>query len=625
MVTAGAHVLVTLHILSAKAIAIQVHEGRTERLTVDRATMGSMNRAGVTRYQHHEFKRSKREDGKFFWPDSANRDGLLTRGPTDLVDNVTWGWHHPNGVYNTIPVGSPLIDEDSNIYAAADDAIRKFDIVGDIKWSYAPRGQLAAAPTLAVASSRRQAARLKDDLSAEEELQLRPDWAKPGNESHQFFKDFKVGDLVKVKPGAGYRSDGKQHYQAGDQGLISSVIDDRAVIVWTHTGHKSVLQLHALTNRFVRVEAKKATTSPPMLVGSTTAGYVFAIELLSGTEVWATWASNTIAGVKGSVAAKDGIVVVATDTCHDRYCYRYRNVTVPLQHGNSVVRGLSLVDGSAVWEFRTTSPVWNMNPLWGNDGSVLFQDYEARVYCLDLQTGALRWDSGRGSFGTHTEAAAVYSPAYNMVYSLGVYPYEDKYCNPYVAPGVLVNCDTWPGVPGFVRGFNATSGRKRWEVPMPEPPASAAVGMLNSPALHTRLVVTMGFNCLMNSPTQIWALDPHNGHMRWKKDGPTLWRTECAGDKEGADIRRVMGGRAVCHPNSWSVPAIDSVGDIYVGNQVGELQRWGSSSGGGARTVELLSTLKTDQAFQDVAIGFGDGVMAVSTCSSLIVFQTSGR
>jgi len=232
--------------------------------------------------------------------------------------------------------------------------------------------------------------------------------------------------------------------------------------------------------------------------------------------------------------------------------------------------------------------VWNMNPLWGNDGSVMFQDYEARLYCLDLQTGALRWDTGRGGFGTHTEAAAVYSLDYNMVYSFGVEPYEDKHCNPYVAPGILLSCNTWPGVPGFVRAYNATSGRKRWDYALPEPPASAAVGRVNSPALHTRLVFTMGFNCLMNSPTQMWAVDPYTGRMRWKRDGPTLWRSECAGDKEGADIRRAMGGRAVCHPNSWSIPTFDAVGDIYIGNQVGELQRWGSSSGhtgGGSRTL----------------------------------------
>jgi len=250
----------------------------------------------------------------------------------------------------------------------------------------------------------------------------------------------------------------------------------------------------------------------------------------------------------------------------------------------------------------------------------MFQDYEARVYCLDLQTGAVRWQSA-GSYGTHTEATAVYSPDYNLVYALGVHQYENKYCNPYVAPGVLVNCDTWPGMPGFVRAFNATSGRKRWEVLLPEPPASAAVLMLNSPSLHTRLVVTMGYNCWHNSPTQIWSLDPHNGHIRWLRDGPTLWSGQCAGDRDGADIRRAMGGRAACHPNSWSAPVADSNGDLYVGNQIGELQKWGSPTGL-TRDVQLLSTLTTGHAFQDAAIAFGNGVMAISTCTSLIVLQT---
>jgi len=40
------------------------------------------------------------------------------------------------------------MDGDMNIYLGADDAIRKFDVNGTILWSYAPRGQLAAAPAL---------------------------------------------------------------------------------------------------------------------------------------------------------------------------------------------------------------------------------------------------------------------------------------------------------------------------------------------------------------------------------------------------------------------------------------------------------------------------------------------
>jgi outer membrane protein assembly factor BamB len=589
-----------------------------------------MNRMGVTQYQHHDFKRAKRTDGKFAWPDPANREGQLYSGATDLTDNVSWGWHHPSGIFNTIPVGSPLIDDQSNIYLGADDSIRKFSVMGDIMWSYAPRGQLAAAPTLVAGSTRRLAARMQNDMSAVAEDLLRPDWAKDSmsnsDPSFQFFKDFKVGDVVKVKPGLSYRADGKELYKDGDQGLLSGFVpgdgrDSRAVIQWTRTGHKTVLDLHAIKNRFVRVQATEEQASlPPMIVGSTTAGYVFAIDIDSGEELWATWASNDIAGVKGAVAAKDGIVVVATDRCSDRYCYRYRNQTNAAWPGNQMVRGLSAADGSAVWEYKTTAPVWNMVPLWGPGSSVLFQDYEGRVYSLDLQTGALNWKAG-GNIGTNTNAAAVYSSGHNMVFALGVGYYQSKHCNPYVAPGILVNCNTWPGVAGFIRGYNATSGHRRWETHTPEPPASAAVGMLNSPPGHTRLVVTMGYNCFHNSPTQLWSVDPHSGHIRWERDGPTLWAGHCAGDKEGADIRRAMGGRAACVPNSWSAPAIDSNGDVYVGNQVGVLQKYGSPTG---RTVDvaLLSTLTTGHAFQDAAIAFGDGIMAVSTCTSLIVLQT---
>jgi len=621
-----------------------VADGSTQRtlslLNVEGVTaLGTMNKVGVTRYQNHMFKKTRVKDGKLFWPDPANREEQRFSGATDLTDNLTWGWHHPTGVYNTIPVGSPLIDDELNIYLGADDAIRKFDVNGIIQWSYAPRGQLAAAPTLVVGSTRRMAEVQKDEL---EEQLLRPDWAK--GDDYKF--SIKAGDVVRVKPGSSFQAEGVELYKAGEKGLVSNVLpaeEDRvssAVIQWTRTGHKTVVQLRAFHNRFVRVAPKQATVTPAMLVGSTTAGYVFALDLATGDELWATWASNEISGVKGAVACKGGIVVVATDRCTDRYCYRYRNQTNVFTPGNLVVRGLSAVDGSAVWAYKTMSPVWNMVPLWGPDNTVLFQDWEGRVYSLDYLTGEPHFRVG-GDIGTHTNAAAVYDPVYNMVFALGMVHYNvmnyhmadalgvptGKYCNPYPAPGILINCWTWPGGRGFVRGYNATSGRLIWEQLTPEPPASGTTGMLNGHGAvgvgtHSRLVVTMGFNCWTNSPSQIWALDPNNGDIRWMRDGPTLWTNFCAGDKEGADIRRAMGGRAACTPNSWSAPAIDAAGDVYVGSQVGVLSRYGAPNGGGSRDVQVLSTLTTGVAFQDAAIAIADGLMAVSTCTSLIVFQT---
>merc|ERR1719382_1781108 len=127
-----------------------------------------MNKLGVTRYRRHASKMRKREDGRFFWPDGVNREQLYS-GVKDLTESVSWGWHHPTGLYGTIPVGGPLIDKDTNIYLGTDDAIRKFDVAGNLLWTYAPRGQLAAAPTLAAQTQARHVSDLKELLTQEEE------------------------------------------------------------------------------------------------------------------------------------------------------------------------------------------------------------------------------------------------------------------------------------------------------------------------------------------------------------------------------------------------------------------------------------------------------------------------
>jgi len=601
--------------------------------------VGQMNKLGVTRYrtQRHATKSKKSEDGRFFWPDSVNRESAqLYSGAKDLTEDVDWGWHHPTGLFGTIPVGSPLIDSETNIYLGTDDAVRKFDSNGTLLWSYAPRGQLAAAPTLTDGCpSTRMASHVMDDISAEEEDLLRPDWYK-GDDSDrehsvQLSKDFGVGDLVKVKAGASYRADGRELYTAGDQGLVSGLVQatneegkyDRVVIEWRRTGRKSAVQVDDINKHFVRVEQRSSTSCTPLLLGTTTSGYVFAIDLAGGHEQWVIQGSATIAGVKGSLAAKDGIVVLATNRCTNRYCYRYRNGTNPLTPGNTVVRGLNVVDGSQAWEYAPQAPVWNMNPVWGPNDNVFFNDQEGRLYSLNLSTGEDIWLPIGGELGTYTEAAAIYdSSPHNNVYVFGMFPYTGRGCNPYVAPGIIEGCGNRQFRQGFIRAYNASSGRLRWERVTPHPPAGGVSGMLNSPRFHTRLVVTLGYNCRSNSPTQIWSVDPHSGGVRFAKDGPTLWSNMCAGDKEGGDVRRVMGGRATCHPGSWSAPVIDRDGDIYVGNQVGVYQRWGSPTERNV-DVQALSSLVTDVAFQDMATAIADGLMAVASCTSLIVFQSN--
>ncbi|CAK0868981.1 unnamed protein product [Prorocentrum cordatum] len=578
--------------------------------------LGVMNRHGVTKYASEELQRVR--SAKFYWPDSANRDRYDFNGAKDFTESISWGWHHPNGVYNTIPVGAPLIDGDQNIYLGSDDAI-----------SDGARMKLAAAPTLLEATAGdagRGGVAFSKDLEAQLEDILSPSLAEltPGGVALGQFTELRVGDQVKVKAGVGYHAGGKEYYKAGDLGQIEKVDvvggERMATIRWQRSGHRSVAGLPALSKRFVHIQAARKS-APAMLVGSTTSGYVFALELESGDELWATQASDQIAGVKGAVSGKDGIVVVATNRCKDHLCYRYRNSTNPLTPGNKIVRGFSASDGSSVWEYATFSPVWNFVPQYHtSDGTVMFSDQEGNTYCLDLQSGSEKW-MHQGAMGTYAQSNAVYDPTTNLIFAMGVQAYESKYCNPFPAPGVLPLCGTWPGSPGWVRALNASSGHARWELETPEPPSSAAVGMLNTPGTsltRSRRAPTVAHN----SPSKIWAVDPPNGHIRWTKAGPTLWAGMCAGDLEGGDIRRAMGGRAACAPGAWSAPAIDQHGDVYIGSQVGELQRWGTENSGGARDVRLLSTLNTGVAFQDQAVAFATGIMAVSTCTSLLVFQT---
>jgi len=442
-----------------------------------------------------------------------------------------------------------------------------------------------------------------------------------------------------VKAGASYRAGGAELYTAGDEGLISGVVPDgegkydRAVIEWTRTGRKSVVQFDAVKSHFVRVQHKPAGCTP-LLVGSTTVGYVFAIEQSTGYEVWSIMGTSPISGVKGALASKNGVVVVATNRCTDRYCYRYRNQTNPLSAGNTVVRGLNAANGAEVWSHVPEAPVWNMMPVFTNDDNVIFNDQEGKVYCLDLSSGNLTWKSG-GQLGTYTEAAAVYSSDHDVVIGLGMLQYDAllphrQYntgsnfgCNPYPAPGILPRCGNAAFRRGVVRGYHAASGQVAWEQVTPHPPSSAGVGNYNGASGHTRVVVTLGHSCAFNTPSAFWIMEPDTGGSRITFDGPTLWSRMCAGDLEGGDVRRATGGRATCSPGSWSAPVMDADGDIYMGNQVGVYQRWGSLSRVGSRDNQLLSSLVTGVAFQDMATALADGIMAVATCTSLIVFQTN--
>lgn len=580
------------------------------------AALGVMSGAGVTRYKRKRI-RAVKSNSEFYWAAAGGRHGSFGAspftGPVDLTDNVSWSWHHPVGAYNTIPVGGPLIDDEMNIYIAADDAIRKFDVLGSLLWSYAPRGQLASAPSLVKGS----------------------DGAQPAERASEVTGDtLSVGDELEVLPGKTYHAKGDEYYRAGDLGKVAKVVasnhgEPRAVIRWARTGHATSALMTSWQQKFARAAVNKSVSQQvfPALYGTTTSGYAFAIDLQGGEELWATKVSAEIAGVKGSVGAKGDILVVAASRCRNRYCYRYRNESENFIPANTVVRGLDRLDGSGIWSFTPDSPVWNFVPQFTDQGTLLFQDFQGSVYCLLVANGTLAWKQ-EGQMGMYTQSSTAYSGELNMVYSITERLYESKWCSPYTPPGILIWCNTMQDTPGLVRGFDASTGMKKFEVILPMPPAGASLGKLNSGHYREHLVIGMGLSCkysgkygVASKPSELWALDAKEGGRLWKREGPTLWTPDCAGDKEGADIHRVMGIREKCEPNSWTNPVIDGAGDVFVGNHVGVLQKWGSPDNR-TYSVELLSTLETGTALTDQSIAMAPGMMVVATCNSIIVFSS---
>jgi len=580
------------------------------------AALGVMSAGGVTRYKHKRIKAVK-SNNEFYWAGASGRHGRFGAspftGPVDFIENVSWSWHHPDGIYNTIPVGGPLIDDEMNIYIAADDAIRKFDVLGTLMWSYAPRGQLASAPSIVKGS----------------------DGAQPAERANEGTGEILyIGDEIEVLPGKTYHAKGEEYYREGDFGKVTKVVasshgEPRAVIKWARTGHATSALMTSWQQKFVRATESKSVSHRvlPALYCTTTSGYAFAIDLQAGEEIWATKVAHEIAGVKGSAAAKDDILVLAANRCHNRYCYRYRNETNNLIPANTLVRGLNRLNGSSIWSFTPDSPVWNFVPEFTEEGTLLFQDFQGSVYCLMVANGTLAWKQ-EGQMGMYTQSAAAFSGELNMVYSITESLYDSKWCSPYTPPGILSWCNTMQDTPGLVRGFDASTGRKVWETVLPMPPAGASLGKLNSGEDREHLVIGLGLSCkysgkygIANKPSELWALSAKWGGRLWKRKGPTLWTSDCAGDKEGADIHRAIGIREKCEPNSWTNPVIDGAGDVFIGNHVGILQKWGSPDNR-SYVVELLSTLETGAALTDQSIAMAPGMMVVATCNSIIVIQT---
>ncbi|CAK0877846.1 unnamed protein product [Prorocentrum cordatum] len=454
------------------------------------------------------------------------------------------------------------------------------------------------------------------------------------------FSHVRVGDRLRVRAGMGYHADGKEYYKSGDEGEIMKIVtdtqgSDKAVVRWARTRQSSVAPIASLHKRFVRITEGLARTVG-MLVGSTSSGYVFALDMATGEEIWATKASDEIQGVKGAVSGRNGVVVAATNRCKDRYCYRYRNQTNPLTPSNTVVRGLSASDGSALWEFKPTSPVWNMVPMYSNDSTtVMFSDFEGSAYCLDLLTGELKWQH-QGAMGTYTQSFAVYFGPGNLLYTMG-----------------LKNEGSW----SYEHNFGGRRTATRSQHPVSCPGAALGRAPRGGSGRSTRAPAGCGGSTTSRRAARLGRLrrdaQGRPGHPARHHHGPQLPLQVTVQDPEpGPPSTADSCGRGTaprCGPTSAPATrtAPTSAGPWAAGPPVSRRRgrrrpstctvtstsaaRSGSSRDG-ARTTARTATGRSRcsppsppgsrSRTRDLAITFAPGMMAVSTCTSLIVFST---
>mmetsp|Transcript_151703 Transcript_151703/g.484874 ORF Transcript_151703/g.484874 Transcript_151703/m.484874 type:complete len:573 (+) Transcript_151703:68-1786(+) len=175
-----------------------------------------------------------------------------------------------------------------------------------------------------------------------------------------------------------------------------------------------------------------------LLFGNTEKGWIYALDMETGEEVWAVQASNGTASDTASMFAASGVVVAATMMPVEgrQEAFQTNNALVALSSRDGAHKWTHLMTGYNIYNFQGASP---------GDGTMVFMDSSGGVYRLNLETGAMLWESGiadrQASF--FTTAAAVVGPN-DVVYCVSNYGKHHD------------------GDNGIVHAYNLSDGQPLW-------------------------------------------------------------------------------------------------------------------------------------------------------------------
>ena len=335
-----------------------------------------------------------------------------------------------------------------------------------------------------------------------------------------------------------------------------------------------------------------------LVYGSDTYGYVFALEMKTGKQVWKTRVAETIGQDNGFNMVREDIALAACE----------HHPPSSFGAANHKIKALNASTGAELWTFEPDTPVWNFLPLFVEDDSFVFQDMTGKVYRMTLSTGILKWKAG-GLNGTWTDGGAAVGPN-GLVYAVNLNRKAPMF-------GISENS------PGKLSAYNLTDGKLVWTITTPRPPNNApAVGHVkNLPGLSVVMPVCTQVRPGATCDVQVY--DAQTGGLRWVFHGPTQDALLQAGDMEGVEARTERGVRAWCLPNGWSAPTIDAEGTVFVGNEMGKFFALRDLDGDGVTFGE------GEVAFYDTKAAFAGssspavapGLLAVASCDSLFVFK----
>mmetsp|Transcript_98368 Transcript_98368/g.234168 ORF Transcript_98368/g.234168 Transcript_98368/m.234168 type:complete len:483 (-) Transcript_98368:63-1511(-) len=340
-------------------------------------------------------------------------------------------------------------------------------------------------------------------------------------------------------------------------------------------------------------------------------GLAYAVDRVTGKELWKTYLADSSGGDCGYPAAHNGVFVVGANMGND----------TRIQGGNTKVFGLDTNTGKQLWEYDPDHVVWNLSPLFPDDESVVFMDFTGGMYKLSLTTGQELWKTPAPNSDPSFSDGGPSLGQNGKVYA----------CSNY---GVAMGQE---GSLGVARAFDLLSGQIVWEKILSSPCNSfPAVGHVRGSDRLAAVFLPGPFDGTPNVEGSVLALDAETGEEIWKfnTENYTSPMNQAAGDLEGLIDRTTEGIQTICAPAHWSAPTIDGSGTVYGLRLNGKLY----AVHGPQETVdtkELKAALVLDSSTGVVAevypigsaslhgaMAWAPGLYAFSTCDTLQVFHT---